>query len=80
MVYINYLKKDPTTKIKAKALKKSKVLKDKEFIDNKLYYYLKPIDLIGPRFYCHPKIPKLGVLYILLFHIVAPHCTILTNT
>ena len=35
------LKKDPTTKIKTKTLKQLKVLKDKEFIDNKLYYYLK---------------------------------------
>ena len=34
------LKKDPTTKIKAKTLKQLKVLKDNEFTDNKLYYYL----------------------------------------
>ena len=33
------LKKDPITKIKTKTLKQLKVLKDKEFIDNKLYYY-----------------------------------------
>ena len=55
------LKKDPATKIKTKTLKQLKVLKDNEFIDNKLYYYLKPTDS-------------------LLFHIVAPRCTILTNT
>ena len=35
------LKKDPTTKIKTKPLKQIKVLKDNDFIDNKLYYYLK---------------------------------------
>ena len=38
------LKKDPTAKIKTKTLKQLKVLKDNEFIDNKLYYYLKPTD------------------------------------
>ena len=43
-------KKDPTTKIKAKTLKQSKVRKDKEFIDNKLYYYLKPTDSPATRF------------------------------
>ena len=36
------LKKDPITKIKVKTLKQLKALKDNEFIDNKLYYYLKP--------------------------------------
>ena len=55
------LKKDPTTKIKAKTLKQLKVLKDNEFIDNKLYYYLKPIDSPAPRFYGQPKIHKPGV-------------------
>ena len=40
------LKKDPTTKIKAKRLRQVKSLKDNEFIDNKLYYFLKlPIRL-----------------------------------
>ena len=39
--------KNPTTKIKAKALKHFKVLKDNEFIDSKLYYYLKPTDWNG---------------------------------
>ena len=38
------LKKDATTKIKIKTFKQLKVLKDNEFIDNKLYYYLKPTD------------------------------------
>ena len=42
------LKKDPSTKIKTKTLKQLKVLKDSEFIDNKLYYYLKPTDLSAP--------------------------------
>ena len=45
------LKKDPTTKIKTKTLKQLKVVKDNEFIDTKLYYYLKRTDLPAPRFY-----------------------------
>ena len=36
-------KNDSTTKIKAKTLKQLKALEDNEFLDNKLYYYLKPI-------------------------------------
>ena len=55
------LQKDPTIKIKAKTLKQLKVMKDNEFIDNKLYYYLKPTDLPTPRFYGEPKIHKPGV-------------------
>ena len=55
------LKKDPTTKIKAKTLKQLKVLKDNELIDNKLYYYLKPTDSPAPRFYGQSKIHKPGV-------------------
>ena len=74
------LEKDPTTKIKAKTLKQLKVLKDNEFIDNKLYYYLKPTDSPAPRFYGQPKIHKPGVPIRPIFHIVAPCCTILTNT
>ena len=50
------LKKDPANKIKAKTLKQLKVLKDSEFTDDKLCYYLKPTDLPAPRFYCQPKI------------------------
>ena len=61
MVHISYLKKDPTTKVKTKTLKQLKVLKDNEFIDNKLYYYLKPTDSPVPRFYGQPKIHKPGV-------------------
>ena len=49
------LKKDPTTKIKAKTLKQSMASKDNEFIDNKLYHYVKPIDSPAPRFYGQPK-------------------------
>ena len=56
------LKKDPTTNIKARTLKQSKALKDKEFIDNKLYYYLNPSDSLTLRFYGQPKIHKPGVL------------------
>ena len=55
------LKKDPTTKIKTKTLKQLKVLKDNEFIDNKLYYYLKPMVSPVPSFYGQPKIHKPGV-------------------
>ena len=50
------LKKDPTTKIKTKALKQLKVLKDNEFIDNKLYYYLKPTNSPAPRLYGQPML------------------------
>ena len=53
------LKKDPTTTIKTKTLKKLKVLKDNEFTDNKLYY-LKP-DSPAPRFYDQAKMHKPGV-------------------
>ena len=54
------LNKDTTTKIKAKTSKQSKVIKDNEFIDNKIYY-LKSTDSPVPRFYGQPKINKLGV-------------------
>ena len=54
------LKKDSTTKIKTKTLKQLKVLKNSEFIDNKILLY-KPLDLPAPRFYGQPKIHKLGV-------------------
>ena len=74
------LKKDPTTKIKAKALKQLKVLEDNEFIENKLYYYLKPTYSPAPRFYGQPQYTIQEFLYALLFHIVAPRCTSLTNT
>ena len=39
------IKKDPTTKNKATTLKQLKVLKDNEFIDNKLYYHLNHLRL-----------------------------------
>ena len=65
-------KKDPTTKIKTKTLKQLKVLKDNEFIDNKLYYYL--------VFMVNQKYTSQKLLYILLFQIVASRCTILINT
>ena len=54
------LKKDPISKLKAKTSKQLKVLKDNDFIDNKLYYYLKPTDSPAPRFYGQP-IHKPGV-------------------
>ena len=55
------LKKDPTTKIKVKTMKQLKILKNNEFIDNKLYYYLKPTYSPAPRFYGQPKIHKPGI-------------------
>ena len=72
------LKKDPTIKVKTKTLKELKFLKDNEFTDNKLYYYLKPNDSPTSRFYGQPKIQEF--LYVLLFHIAVPRCTIVTNT
>ena len=42
-------------------MKQLKVLKDNEFIDNKLYYYLKPTDSPALRIYGQPKTNKLGV-------------------
>ena len=38
-----------------------KALRDNEFIDNKLCYYLKPTDSFAPRFYVQPKIHQAGV-------------------
>ena len=56
------LKKDATTKIKAKTLKNQlKALKEKEFIDNKFYYYFKPTDPPLPIFHGQPKVYKTGV-------------------
>ena len=68
------LKKDPTTKIKTKALKQ---LKGNEFTDNKLYCYRKPTDSSAPRFYGQPKIQ---FLYVLLFLIMGLRCIMSTNT
>ena len=49
------LKKDATTRIKAKTLKNQlKALKEKEFIDNKFYYYFKPTDPPLPIFHGQP--------------------------
>ena len=73
------LEKHPTIKIKTKTLKKWKPLKDNEFIDSKLYYYLKPTDWLRLYFMVHQKYTSQECLYLLLFHIVAPSCTILTN-
>ena len=55
------VKKHPATKIKAKTLKKLKVLKDNKYSNNKWYYYLKPVDSLVPRLYGQPKIHKPGV-------------------
>ena len=53
-----FLKKDPTTKIKAKTLKQLKALKDNNFTDNKLYYFLKPTESPKLGFYVQSKIHK----------------------
>ena len=87
MTHINfYQNKYPTTKIKAKALKQLKALKDNEIIDDKLYYYLKPADLPPPRFYSQPKYISQEFLYVLyvpissyMFHKAAFQCTVLTK-
>ena len=42
-------------------MKQLKALNENEFIDNKLYYYLKPTNLPVPRFYGQLKIHKPGV-------------------
>ena len=55
------LKEYPTPKIETKSLKQLMPLKDNEFIDNKLYYYLKPTDSPAPRCYSQPKTHKPGV-------------------
>ena len=74
------LKKDLTTKIKTKTLKQLKVLKDNEFIDNKLYYYLKPTDLPAPRFYGQTKIHKPRVPIRPIVSYSCSPLTTLTNT
>ena len=56
------LTKGLTTKIKVKTLKQLKSLKKNEFIDNKLYSYLKGTDSSAPGFYCQQKISKPGVV------------------
>ena len=72
MVHIN-----PTSKIKAKTLEQLKALEDNEFIDQN--YYLKPTDSPAPRFLVIQICISQEFLYVLLFHIVALNCTILTN-
>lgn len=74
------LKIDLTTKIKEKTLKQVKSLKGNNFIDIKLCYLLKATDPTSPRFYGQPKLRSQEFLYILLFHIVACHFTILKKT
>ena len=48
------LKKDPTAKIKAKALKQLQAMKVNELVDNKLFHYLKSTDSPAPKFYGQP--------------------------
>ena len=75
------LKKDPTAKIKPKTLKQLKALKDNTFIDIKQYYYLKLTDSPASRLNSHKKKKKNSqeFLYVLLFHVVTTHCTVLAN-
>ena len=47
--------------METKTLKQLQALKDNEFIDNKLYYSVKPSDSPAPRFYSQPKIHNPGV-------------------
>ena len=61
MILYKLLKKYPTFKIKAKTPKQVKALKDNDFIDIKLYYYLKPTDSPEPRFHGQPEIHEPGV-------------------
>ena len=55
------LKRDPTESIKRECLKKLKSLKNRNIIDQSLYYKLKPTDSPAPRFYGLPKIHKQGI-------------------
>ena len=64
------IKEDPTTNVKTKTFKLLKVMKDNEFIDCKLYYYLIPAD--SPEPYKSQEF-----LYFLLFYLVVPRCTTL---
>ena len=57
-------KQGPTTKIKTKRLKQLKALKENKFIDNKLYYYLKPTGSPAARFYGQPKIHNKSYCFI----------------
>ena len=58
---------------------RSTVILNRDFINNKLYY-LKPTASPAPRFYGQQKSTSQELLYVVLFHIVTPHCTISTNT
>ena len=49
MFHLSYLKSSHT-KLKTKTLEQLKVPKDNKLVDYKLYY-LKPTDLLRPRFY-----------------------------
>ena len=65
MIQINYLKKDPTTKIKPKAWKQLKILKD-VIINGKLWYYL--------------NLHQPGVSTRAIVWFIESHFTILINT
>ena len=74
------LKEYPTPKIETKSLKQLMPLKGNEFIDNKLYYYLKPTDSPAPRCYSQPKTHKPGVPIRPIVSYNGSRCKILTNT
>ena len=61
------LNKGPTAKMKAKTLKQLKVLKDNEFIDNKLYYHLKATDFLHLDFTVNQKYTSQKFLYVYCF-------------
>ena len=67
---ISITKKSLTTKMRSKPLKQLKGLKDNEFIDNKLNYYLKSTEAASLRFY---SLSRIKPEVIVLFHIVAFH-------
>ena len=73
------LKKDPTTKIKAKILKQLKALKDNKFIDNN-YIIIYLLTHLHIDFMVNQIFTSQEFLYALLLHIVASHCIILKNT
>ena len=56
--------------MRTKPLKQLKGLKDNEFIDNKLNYYLKSTEAASLRFY---SLSRIKPEVIVLFHIVAFH-------
>ena len=61
-------------------MKQLKTMKENKFINNKLYYYLKPTNWSVPRVYAQPKIHKPGVHIRPIVSYSDSHCIISTNT